>query len=96
LPALFNAVALGTPAAFAKVQGITPQIIEAVTSATQTGYAAAYSYVYYTAIAFGVVATLCACALKPMDHFLTSHVPKRVVNPREQMVKVGKPEEVNV
>lgn len=52
---LFDALALGTPAALAKVPGITPSIEAAVGAAVANGYAAAYAYVYYAAIAVGLV-----------------------------------------
>ena len=52
---LFNALALGTPAALAKVPGINPSIEAAVGAAVADGYAAAYAYVYYAAIAVGLI-----------------------------------------
>jgi hypothetical protein len=52
---LFNALALGTPAALAKVPGINPSIEAAVGAAVSSAYAAAYAYVYYAAVAVGLV-----------------------------------------
>lgn len=52
---LFNALALGTPAALAKVPHITPSIEAAVGVAVANAYAAAYAYVYYAAVAVGLV-----------------------------------------
>ena len=55
LTALFEAIAAGTPSALAKVPGITPSIEAAVAAALSNAYAAAYAYVYYAAVAVGVV-----------------------------------------
>ena len=52
---LFSALALGTPAALAKVPGINPSIEAAVGAAVSNAYAAAYAYVYYAAVAVGLV-----------------------------------------
>jgi Fungal trichothecene efflux pump (TRI12) len=79
LPALFSALAADTPAAILAVPGITTSVIQAVMDASAVGQAAAYSYIYYAAVAFAGIALVCALILRPMDHLLTSHVPKRVV-----------------
>lgn len=55
LPALFKAIAAGTADALAAVPGINATIEGAVALATADGYAAAYAYVYYAAIAVGLV-----------------------------------------
>lgn len=52
---LFDALALGTPAALAKVPGIDASIEAAVGAAVAKGYSAVYAYVYYAAIAVGLV-----------------------------------------
>jgi hypothetical protein len=69
---LFNAIALGTPAALAKVPGITPSIEAAVGAAIANAYAAAYAYVYYAAVAVGLVGLIGTLFLlwrkSPRDH----------------------------
>ncbi|KAK2809258.1 hypothetical protein FQN50_003899 [Emmonsiellopsis sp. PD_5] len=87
LAALFAALAKATEDALAAVPGINGEIMAAVGMAQREGYAAAYRYIYYTTIPFGVVATAAACALRPIKHLLTSHVPKIV---ERTQVQVGK------
>ncbi|OJD19321.1 hypothetical protein AJ78_00680 [Emergomyces pasteurianus Ep9510] len=78
LEALFSAMLAGTPTAMQSVPGISPQIMAAVATAQTAGYTAAYKYVYYAAVAFGLVACISAMFLRPIGHLLTNHVPKMV------------------
>ncbi|KFY03644.1 hypothetical protein O988_01318 [Pseudogymnoascus sp. VKM F-3808] len=75
---LFSALLAASEAALAAVPGINNEIISAVLRAQLDGYAAAYRYIYYTTIPFGVLATASAIALRPVAHLLTDHVPKMV------------------
>ncbi|PGH36539.1 hypothetical protein GX50_00575 [[Emmonsia] crescens] len=84
---LFAALAKTTEEALAAVPGINSEIIAAVSRAQLEGYAAAYRYIYYTTIPFGVVATASAMALRPIKHLLTNHVPKIVERPQAQLGK---------
>lgn len=52
---LFTAIGAGTPSALAQVPGINPTIEAAVATALANAYAAAYAYVYYAALAVGLV-----------------------------------------
>jgi hypothetical protein len=78
LPALFAAIAKGTPAAMATVPGISPPIELAVSDALLDGYSAAYSYVYYAAIAVGCVGMIACICLKDYDSKLTGHVSRQI------------------
>lgn len=55
IPDLFKAITAGTAAALEAVPGMTPEIAAAVGAAVPDAYAAAYAYVYYAAIAVGLV-----------------------------------------
>lgn len=79
---LFAAIFASSETAMAAVPGINAEIIKAVGKAQLDGYAAAYRYIYYATIPFGVLATASAVALRPVAHLLTSHVPKMVENPQ--------------
>ncbi|KFZ14140.1 hypothetical protein V501_03398 [Pseudogymnoascus sp. VKM F-4519 (FW-2642)] len=79
---LFAAIFASSETAMAAVPGINAEIIKAVDRAQLDGYAAAYRYIYYATIPFGVLATASAIALRPVAHLLTSHVPKMVENPQ--------------
>lgn len=58
---LFAAIKVGTPDALTAVPGMTPQILAVVGSSLADGYAAAYAYVYYAAIAVGGVGLIGEC-----------------------------------
>lgn len=58
IPDLFEAITAGTAAALNAVPEMTPQIEAAVSVALAKGYAAAYSYVYYAALAVGLVGVI--------------------------------------
>jgi len=75
---LFAAITAGTPAAMAKVPGITPAIESAVASATIVAETAAYRYVYYAAIAVALVGFLASLGLRDYDQYLTPHVARQV------------------
>lgn len=78
LPALFEAITIGTPAAFTKVPGITPAIVRAVSSASQDAYVASFKTVYLVTIAFGVLACIAALFSQNIDDKLTDQVARRM------------------
>ncbi|KAK5019943.1 trichothecene efflux pump [Cryomyces antarcticus] len=78
LTALGGALSNGTAAAYAAIPGITPSIQLAISNSLSDSYAAAYAYVYYAAVAVGVVGLVAAASLKNYDHMLTSHVSRRI------------------
>ncbi len=78
LPELFQAIAAGTPNAFAAVPGINAGIQGAVAGAVADGYAAAYAYVYYAAIAVGLVGLVACCCIKDYDPYFNNHVSKQI------------------
>ena len=66
LTELFAAIAKGTAAALEAVPGMTPQILVAVGGSLSDCYAFAYQYVYYAAVAVGIVGV---SALMPAASF---------------------------
>ena len=79
LPALFEALAAETAAAFAKVPGITKAIIGAVEIAQVDAYATSFRYVYYTCIAFGGFGLITALFIvKNVDAEMTDFVAKKL------------------
>nr|G0KYA8.1 RecName: Full=Trichothecene efflux pump TRI12; AltName: Full=Trichothecene biosynthesis protein 12 [Trichoderma arundinaceum]CAY87358.1 putative trichothecene efflux pump [Trichoderma arundinaceum] len=58
--------------------GMTSNLIQVTNDAVADSYAAAYSYVYYFAMALGVIAIIASACTKDFDHYLTSHVPHQI------------------
>ncbi|KAL2421666.1 Trichothecene efflux pump TRI12 [Exophiala dermatitidis] len=75
---LFTALDVGTTAALEAVPGMTNEILAAVGSATATAYAAAYSYVYYAAVAIGVLGLFACVIIKDYDPLFTDHIPRQI------------------
>jgi hypothetical protein len=58
IPDLFAAITAGTADALAAVPGMTPKIEAAVAAGLANAYASAYAYVYYAAVAVGLVGVI--------------------------------------
>lgn len=71
LDSLFTALATGQSAALAEVPGINDDILSAVAQAASDAYAKAYSYVYYAAVAIGIVGLI--------GEAISSHCYKRLM-----------------
>lgn len=79
LPALFEALAAESAAAFKAVPGISVTIIEAVEYAEVQAYVQSFKYVYYACIAFGCVGFITALFItKNVDKEMTSFVAKKL------------------
>lgn len=78
LTELFAAINIGTDTAFSAVPGITPEIEVAVGAALSDAYAAAYAYVYYAAVAVGVVGLIACIYVRDYDALFTGHVPRKI------------------
>lgn len=84
LPALFQAIASQSPAAFAAVPGFTDEIQVAVSRSLIEAYSWAFKFVYYAALAIGGVSIIAAGFLKDYDPLMTGHTPKQVYAPGEK------------
>ena len=71
---------LTAPGSITSAPGVTPKIIAAATRATQDSYAYALSFVWYTSIAFGVVAIIAAGFLGNNRKYLTDRVAAKIRN----------------
>lgn len=67
LRALVQAAAVNSVSAYAKVPGITSQIIEAARFAVKQAYIRAFRVVYYTALGFACLAILSALCISDID-----------------------------
>lgn len=69
-----TAYTVGTPAAFAKIPGLTPNILAVGTRAYKIAAAQAYQTVFYSTIAFSGVAVIISFFTPNAKSFLTSEV----------------------
>lgn len=84
VPALITAAGTNTPAAYAKVPGITNSTIAAVQFAVKQANAESYRLVYYVAIAFGAIAIASAFSTKAVDEMSRSNqTAARLENEKE-------------
>jgi uncharacterized membrane protein len=74
VPSFLSAITLGTPAAFAKVQGLTPSIEAVGIRAYKVASSHAYQTVFYSTIAFSGVCILCALLTPNVDDRMTDKV----------------------
>ena len=75
LPALFQGITAGS---FAKVPGITPEIIAVVSAQVKRAYISSFRIVFYATIPFGVLLIASAFFVPDMDKFLGNTVAKRL------------------
>lgn len=75
---LFAAITAGTADSMESVPGISTKITSAVSQSLSDSYAAAYAYVYYAAVAFGILGLIAALCMKDYDSLLTSHVSRTI------------------
>lgn len=80
---LEEALAVGTQTALEAVPGMNSTILTVTNEAAAASYSAAYTYMYYAAIALALVAFLASLCLRDLDQYLTSHVPRQIYNKEE-------------
>lgn len=65
---------------------MTLDILPVITDAVAKSYAAAYSYVYYFAVALGCVSIIAAACSRDFDRYLTDHVPHQIYRKTDTVV----------
>lgn len=71
-------IAAATAGTLAKVPGITPDVIAAVTAVLPRAYAAAFKTVYLVSIAFGGLAVIASLLTKDAAPYLTTTVSRKL------------------
>lgn len=69
---------LTVPSSVTTIPGVNADIIAAATEGSRDAYAYGLSYVWYTSIAFGVVAIVAACLLGNNRKYLTDRVATKI------------------
>ncbi|KAF5865502.1 hypothetical protein ETB97_003345 [Aspergillus alliaceus] len=80
---LLTAVSTSNQQAIAAVPGMTDALLKITNKGVADSYAASYAYVYYFALALGVVSILAAACAKDFDPYLTDHVARQIYHKRE-------------
>jgi hypothetical protein len=75
---LLGQLANGTSAAYAQVPGANSNIIAAIGAGTKSAYAASFSTVYLSSLAFGGVALIASFFVTDIEAYMTSFVNKTV------------------
>jgi xanthine/uracil permease len=71
-------LANGTSAAYTQVPGTNSDIIAAIGAGTKSAYAASFSTVYLSSLAFGGVALIASFFVTDIEKYMTSFVNKKV------------------
>jgi hypothetical protein len=79
-----SAVAVGTPDAFAKVEGLTAAIEATGIAAYKVASAHAYQTVFYSTIAFSGVAVILTFLVPNVDDRMTNSVPVTLLHNKEK------------
>ncbi|KAJ5916116.1 hypothetical protein N7504_000131 [Penicillium tannophilum] len=85
---VLSVAASASQAALEKIPGMTADILKVTNESVATAYGHAYAYVYYTAVALGVVCILAAASLRDFDHYLTDHVSRQVYHKEDTKADV--------
>ena len=83
LDALMAAAAAANQSALLEVEGMTPDILRATNVAVSDAYSRSYAYVYYFAVAIGVVSIIASVCMRDFDRYLTSHVSRQLYNKKD-------------
>jgi hypothetical protein len=90
LEGLEKASAVNTPAAYSSIPGVTAAIVAAAERAVRTAYSKAFQTVYYTSIAFGVIAIFIACFTVDVESKLTNRVAVVLENAKRPNAELEK------
>ena len=78
LEILMAAAAAANQTALAEIDGMTPELLRTTNVAVSDAYSKSYAYVYYFAVAIGVVAIGASVCMRDFDKYLTSHVSRQL------------------
>lgn len=89
MSALIAAAKLNTAAAYAKVPGITPEVIAKAGFAAKLAWVDSFKLVWYVALAFGGLSIIAACCTRSID-------PKQMNNSRAVVLENEKKPEADM
>lgn len=83
LETLMTAAAAANQTALAAIEGMTPEILRTTNLAVSDAYSKSYSYVYYFAVAIGVLAIAASVCMRDFDKYLTGHVSRQLYHRKD-------------
>lgn len=78
-----TAAAAANQTALAAIEGMTPEILRATNIAVSDAYSKSYSFVYYFAVAIGVLAIAASICMRDFDKYLTGHVSRQLYHKKD-------------
>lgn len=83
LETLMTAAAAANQTALAAIEGMTPELLRTTNIAVSDAYSKSYSYVYYFAVAIGVLAIAASVCMRDFDKYLTGHVSRQLYHKKD-------------
>jgi hypothetical protein len=83
LEALMAAAAAANQTALLEVEGMTPDILRTTNVAVSDAYSKSYAFVYYFAVAIGVLAIIASICMRDFDKYLTGHVSRQLYSKKD-------------
>ncbi|UPX16271.1 uncharacterized protein EKO05_0006681 [Ascochyta rabiei] len=78
LESLMTAAAAANQTALLAIEGMTPELLRTTNIAVSEAYSKSYAYVYYFAVAIGVLAIIASVCMRDFDKYLTDHVSRQL------------------
>ncbi|KAH6881528.1 fungal trichothecene efflux pump [Alternaria rosae] len=78
LGALMTAAQTANQTALLEIDGMTPELLRTTNIAISNAYSRSYAYVYYFAVAIGVLAIVASLCMRDFDGYLTGHVSRQL------------------
>ena len=78
-----TAAAAANQTTLAAIEDMTPEPSRTTDIAVSDAYSNSYSYVYYFAVAIGVLAIAASVCMRDFDKYLTSHVSRQLYHNRD-------------
>jgi hypothetical protein len=88
--ALIKAGLSGAATTLAKIPGITSQRLPAYITAIRDGNVKSYHMVFYSSLAFGAIAVVCAFCCKEFNSHFTDRVDRKLQHPKKQETETEK------
>lgn len=83
LEALLTAAGTANQTALLENDGMTPELLHTTNVAIIDAYSRSYAYVYYLAVAIGVLAIVASLCMRDFDKYLTGHISRQLYHKKD-------------